>query len=103
MWPVSCSYGAFYGGKGHLLGAQCLQIALIFAWVGGLMGAFFYICKLAKILRVPVEVELAGLDISKHGGSAYDGGETGGKVGGGGCVCARGWPVWQYKRALPCG
>ena len=46
-----------------------------------MMGMFFYLCKaVCKILRVPAEFELAGLDISKHGGSAYDGGEAGGKV-----------------------
>ena len=41
-----------------------------------MMGMFFYLCKVCKILRVPVEVELAGLDISKHGGSAYEGGSA---------------------------
>ena len=48
-----------------------------------MMGMFFYLCKVCKILRVPVEVELAGLDISKHGGSAYEGGSAydGGEAG----------------------
>ena len=70
------SYGAFYGGNGHLLGVQCLEIALVLGWTATMMGMFFYLCKVCKILRVPVEVELAGLDISKHGGSAYEGGSA---------------------------
>lgn len=30
------------------------------------MGPFFYALKVAKVLRVSVEAELAGLDIAKH-------------------------------------
>ena len=61
------------------------------------MGAFFYIMKICKLLRVPVEVELAGLDISKHGGSAYDGGEAG-KVSACGLCVSLGAACWS---ALP--
>lgn len=65
-------YGAFYGGSGKLLGMQCLEVVVVTAWVGGLMGAYFFIMKLANCLRVPVEDELRGLDAAKHGGAAYD-------------------------------
>ena len=32
----------------------------------------FFALKMAGLLRVPPEVEEAGMDISKHGGTAYE-------------------------------
>jgi len=46
------------------------------AWVGGLSAMMFMALKMTKMLRVSAEVEEAGMDVSKHGGSAYEGGET---------------------------
>lgn len=63
--------GIFYGGSGMLLGAQICGCVLIQLWVVTLSVIMFFILKKAKILRVPIDVEEAGLDMSKHGGSAY--------------------------------
>jgi len=69
---AKATYGAFYGGTGHLLGCQVLGIVVITAWVGGIMFALFFTLHMLGLLRVKPEVELAGLDVSKHGGSAYN-------------------------------
>lgn len=67
------TYGLFYpGGGGQLLAAQVIGILAIFGWVVGLMTIFFSILKFFKLLRISPEDEQAGLDISKHGGSAYN-------------------------------
>ncbi|MEW5305332.1 MAG: hypothetical protein WDW38_005628 [Sanguina aurantia] len=67
------TYGLFYpGGGGQLLAAQVIGILAIFAWVVGLMSIFFGIFKFAGIIRISAEDEHAGLDVSKHGGSAYN-------------------------------
>lgn len=49
-----------------------MGILAIFAWVVGLMSIFFGIFKFAGIIRISAEDEHAGLDVSKHGGSAYN-------------------------------
>jgi len=66
------TYGAFYGGNGTLLGVNLLSILMIILWVGGLLGALFFVLHKMNLLRVKPEMELAGLDVSKHGGSAYN-------------------------------
>lgn len=64
--------GAFYPGSGgRLIASQCIGILSISAWVCGLMGIFFTIFKLLGWLRISANEEYAGLDVSKHGGSAY--------------------------------
>ena len=65
-------YGIFYGGSGKLLGNQILGVVVIALWVSALLGAFFYAFKAAGMLRTSAEEEAAGLDESKHGGSAYN-------------------------------
>lgn len=42
------------------------------AWVGVLTTAFFLILKKTDMLRVPEDEEHVGMDISKHGGLAYN-------------------------------
>mmetsp|Transcript_16517 Transcript_16517/g.42135 ORF Transcript_16517/g.42135 Transcript_16517/m.42135 type:complete len:472 (-) Transcript_16517:82-1497(-) len=67
-------YGAFYAptGQGHQMFVCALVgIAVIWAWVAGLMFPFFVIMMKIGWLRSPPEEEEAGMDISKHGGSAY--------------------------------
>jgi Amt family ammonium transporter len=64
-------FGIFYGGNGNLLLCQFIEVLVIFAWVSTIMGLYFIITKKLGLLRVPAQVELAGLDVSKHGGSAY--------------------------------
>mmetsp|Transcript_12480 Transcript_12480/g.16999 ORF Transcript_12480/g.16999 Transcript_12480/m.16999 type:complete len:497 (+) Transcript_12480:163-1653(+) len=65
-------YGAFYGGGGELLGCQIVGIICIATWTCCLIGPFFYALKMAGQLRVPKEEEMMGLDVSHHGGSAYN-------------------------------
>jgi Amt family ammonium transporter len=66
------AYGLFYGGGGDLLGCQIIGIIAIAAWTMTLLGAFFYALKVTNHLRIPAEEEHAGIDVSHHGGSAYN-------------------------------
>jgi len=65
-------YGAFMGGGGHLLACQIVGILVIAAWVMFHMGLLFFVLKMFGVLRISPEEEQAGLDVSKHGGSAYN-------------------------------
>eukprot|EP00873_Tetraselmis_striata_P016982 jgi/Tetstr1/437246/TSEL_025976.t1 len=70
---AAAGYGAFYpGGGGNLLACQLIAILSIAAWTVGLMGPFFFAFRQAGILRCTAAEEMVGLDISKHGGSAYN-------------------------------
>lgn len=60
-----------HGSRGRLLGAQLIQIVVIFAWTCGLMAPFFLIMRALKLHRVSEHEEQVGLDVSKHGGAAY--------------------------------
>mmetsp|Transcript_30419 Transcript_30419/g.76217 ORF Transcript_30419/g.76217 Transcript_30419/m.76217 type:complete len:445 (-) Transcript_30419:211-1545(-) len=67
------SHGFVYpGDKPDLLGVQVAAIAIILAWVGGTSTILFASLRLLGVLRVPADIEEAGMDISKHGGGAYD-------------------------------
>lgn len=66
-------YGLFMGGGGALLGAHIVYILVIAAWTMGIMYPFFTLLYKSGIMRVPPEVEAAGLDVSYHGGSSYPG------------------------------
>ena len=63
--------GAFYGG-GCLIGVTFAALIAEIAWVGGTSFLMFSALKMAGLLRVSSEVEEAGMDISKHGGTAYE-------------------------------
>jgi Amt family ammonium transporter len=66
-------FGAFYpGGGGHLLACQVIGILVITGWVVAMMAPLFLILKALRRLRITPEEEQAGLDVSKHGGSAYN-------------------------------
>jgi Amt family ammonium transporter len=67
----STPYGLFYGGGGKLFAAQIVDIIVIAGWVSALMGPLFFLLHSAGWLRVSPDVEIAGMDVSKHGGSAY--------------------------------
>jgi len=69
--PDTPIYGAFYGGGGQMLGTAVIGVLVISAWVGGIMLPFFYALKFGDFLRTAAEEEEIGMDISKHGGSAY--------------------------------
>jgi len=71
VYGVTGMEGIFYGGNGKILGCAVTEIAVICGWVMALMAIFFFGMKTMGLLRVSPEVEMAGLDVSKHGGSAY--------------------------------
>jgi Amt family ammonium transporter len=64
-------YGLFMGGGGKLLAAHIIQILVITGWVSATMGPLFYILNKLKLLRISEEDELAGMDMTRHGGFAY--------------------------------
>lgn len=66
-------YGLFMGGGGAVFGAHVVYILVIAAWTLAIMIPFFMLLRYCGILRVPPEAEVAGLDISYHGGSSYPG------------------------------
>ncbi|KAK8623833.1 hypothetical protein V6N13_065196 [Hibiscus sabdariffa] len=72
-------YGLFMGGGGKLLAAQIIQILVIVGWVSVTMGTLFYILHKLGLLRISADDEMAGMDLTRHGGLAYvyhDEGET---------------------------
>ncbi|KAK9062804.1 hypothetical protein SSX86_019994 [Deinandra increscens subsp. villosa] len=69
--PAGRPYGLFMGGGGKLFGAQIVQILVIIGWVSATMGPLFYIMMKLKLLRVSREDEMAGMDMTRHGGFAY--------------------------------
>ena len=61
--------GAFFPGCGaKQLGVNLLGGLMIIVWVCGTAGIVFGSLRLAGVLRVPKEEEVAGLDKSLHGG-----------------------------------
>ncbi|XP_061358910.1 ammonium transporter 1 member 1 [Gastrolobium bilobum] len=65
-------YGLFMGGGGKLLAAHVIQILVITGWVSATMGPLFFVLNKLKLLRISTEDELAGMDLTRHGGFAYD-------------------------------
>jgi len=63
--------GLFYGEGKHLGIVLLLALAQI-AWVSVLAGGMFMGMKMAGVLRISEDVETLGMDLSKHGGSAYE-------------------------------
>lgn len=64
-------YGLFMGGGGRLLAAHVIQILVIVGWVSATMGPLFFILHKLKLLRISAEDEMAGMDMTRHGGFAY--------------------------------
>ncbi|PON35812.1 Ammonium transporter [Parasponia andersonii] len=64
-------YGLFMGGGGKLLVAHLIQILVIFGWVSATMGPLFFVLHKLKLLRISPEDEMAGMDLTRHGGFAY--------------------------------
>ncbi|XP_052186504.1 ammonium transporter 1 member 2-like [Diospyros lotus] len=64
-------YGLFMGGGGRLLAAQVIQILVIAGWVSATMGLLFYGLQKLNLLRISSEDEMAGMDLTRHGGFAY--------------------------------
>lgn len=59
--------GLFYTGSWYLLGVQTLGVVAVAAWVAVTMTLVFFLIKKTMGLRVPDEVQIAGLDIAEHG------------------------------------
>ncbi|KAG9149437.1 hypothetical protein Leryth_003396 [Lithospermum erythrorhizon] len=68
---VGRPYGLLMGGKGKLLAAHVIQILVTIGWVSVTMGPLFYILHKFKLLRISPEDEMAGMDLTRHGGFAY--------------------------------
>ncbi|XP_021806938.1 ammonium transporter 1 member 1-like [Prunus avium] len=64
-------YGLFMGGGGKMLGAHLIQIVVIIGWVSATMGPLFFVLHKLKLLRISAEDEMAGMDLTRHGGFAY--------------------------------
>ncbi|KAI3749900.1 hypothetical protein L2E82_20520 [Cichorium intybus] len=69
---VTRPYGLFLGGGWGLIGAQLAELLVIVGWVSVTMGPLFYLLHWLRILRISSDEEVAGLDISSHGGYAYN-------------------------------
>src|SRR5207237_1252643 len=63
--------GLFYGGGSDQLVAQAIGSAAVTAATFAVAMALMYAVKATGTLRVSKEVELEGLDLHEHGGSAY--------------------------------
>jgi Amt family ammonium transporter len=68
---IGVDYGLFYGGRGTLFASQVVSPLIIIAWVTTCSLIMFFGLKVAGIFRISEEFEIAGCDISKHGGAAY--------------------------------
>jgi len=64
--------GLLTEGNADALAAALTQLICIIAWVGLWSVLMFFTLKKIGILRVSAEMEAAGMDVSKHGGSAYE-------------------------------
>jgi len=65
-------YGVFFGGNGKQLGWQIAASGLYTVWGLIAVGAIFFPMKWIGILRTPLEDEREGLDVTHHGGVAYE-------------------------------
>tara|TARA_B000000557_G_scaffold153520_1_gene124542 strand:+ start:518 stop:1717 length:1200 start_codon:yes stop_codon:yes gene_type:complete len=65
------SDGLFYGGGTSLFGPQLIGILAIAAWAYGTSFLVFKVIDSTVGLRVTAEEEVAGLDASEHGTTAY--------------------------------
>jgi Amt family ammonium transporter len=65
--------GLFYGGGVHLLTVQLLGVLVVSLWAFVTTYTIFTILKKIMGIRVSIEEEMDGLDISEHGISAYSG------------------------------
>ncbi|XP_057784557.1 ammonium transporter 1 member 2-like [Salvia miltiorrhiza] len=64
-------YGVLMGGDGKLLAAQIVAVLVIMAWVTATMAPLFLALHKLKLLRVSRDDEMAGMDMTRHGGMAY--------------------------------
>ena len=69
---IDFANGFLYGGNGRLFGCAVVFCLAIIAWVLGHMVPFFFLTRFTGLLRVDEAEERAGLDVSHHGGGAYE-------------------------------
>merc|ERR1719181_475059 len=67
--------GLFYG-SGKALGCAIVTLLVEIVWVAAMSLIMFFPLKLTGLLRVSAEIEAAGMDVSKHGGAAYEAGSA---------------------------
>jgi len=75
----STYFSVFYGGH-KMLGAAVVALLSTIAWVVGISLPMFVALRKAGLFRVSAEVEEAGMDTSKHGGTAYPSAEPTAKL-----------------------
>ncbi|KAK7267470.1 hypothetical protein RIF29_20144 [Crotalaria pallida] len=72
---VGCSvvepWAAVICGGGKLMAAYVIQILVIIVWVSVTMGSLFFVLHKLNLLRNSVDEEMAGFDLTSHGGLAY--------------------------------
>jgi Amt family ammonium transporter len=80
---INLAYGAVPGctfvgnANGFQFATQLVGVLAIIAWVTLIMLPFFFALKACNFLRVPIEHEEQGLDVSEHGGhSAFTADKT---------------------------
>ncbi|KAG5004024.1 hypothetical protein JHK86_028163 [Glycine max] len=71
VYGLGRAHGLLMGGGGKLLAAHVIQILVIAGWVSATMGPLFWGLNKLKLLRISSEDELAGMDMTRHGGFAY--------------------------------
>lgn len=64
-------HGLLMGGGARLLAAHLIQILVVIGWVSVTMGSVFWLLKVFGLLRISADEEMAGLDVTSHGGLAY--------------------------------
>ena len=65
--------GAFYGcaNAGHVFGAALIYVVVLISWTTAIILPTLLVLKRFNRLRVSVETEIHGLDVSQHGGASY--------------------------------
>ncbi|OAE31456.1 hypothetical protein AXG93_725s1460 [Marchantia polymorpha subsp. ruderalis] len=64
-------HGLFMGGGGKLFAAQIIEILVVVGWVTATMVPCFWLLHRFNLLRISAEDEMAGMDLTRHGGKAY--------------------------------
>ncbi|BBN18768.1 ammonium transporter, Amt family [Marchantia polymorpha subsp. ruderalis] len=64
-------HGLLMGGGGRLLAAQLVEIVVVIGWVTVTMVPCFWFLNRSNLLRISSADEIAGMDLTSHGGRAY--------------------------------
>ncbi|KAJ3688909.1 hypothetical protein LUZ61_018073 [Rhynchospora tenuis] len=66
--PGGRPYGVYMGGGGNLFAAHIVAILVNIGWVSATMVPLFFLLKHLNLLRVSLEDELHGMDMTQHEG-----------------------------------